>query len=107
MASRTERSRGVSSSSGSTLRIDVAAFGFGPFCARLAGSEFHDDSMRQCQKCVSDLYSLRCLRFAIIRCHHRPCKEVLTMSGTSNNPWPDLAMFDLRPTIDALHLWSQ
>src|SRR5580692_11617927 len=50
---------------------------------------------------------LRCLRFAIIRCHHRPCKEVLTMSGTSNNPWPDLAMFDLRPTIDALHLWSQ
>ena len=29
------------------------------------------------------------------------------MSGTSNNPWPDLAMFDLRPTIDALHLWSQ
>jgi Family of unknown function (DUF5996) len=29
------------------------------------------------------------------------------MSGTFNNPWPDLAMFDLRPTIDALHLWSQ
>lgn len=27
--------------------------------------------------------------------------------GTSNNPWPDLAAFDLRPTIDALHLWSQ
>jgi hypothetical protein len=32
---------------------------------------------------------------------------MLTMSGTSNNPWPDLAVFDLRPTTDALHLWSQ
>jgi hypothetical protein len=30
-----------------------------------------------------------------------------TMSATSNNPWPDLAVFDLRPTTDALHLWSQ
>ena len=29
------------------------------------------------------------------------------MSGTPNNPWPDLAVFDLRPTTDALHLWSQ
>jgi hypothetical protein len=29
------------------------------------------------------------------------------MSRTSNNPWPDLAAFDLRPTTDALHLWSQ
>ena len=29
------------------------------------------------------------------------------MSGTSNNPWPDLSAFDLRPTADALHLWSQ
>jgi hypothetical protein len=29
------------------------------------------------------------------------------MSRTSNNPWPDLAVFDLRPTTDALHLWSQ
>ena len=29
------------------------------------------------------------------------------MSMTSNNPWPDLALFDLRPTTDALHLWSQ
>ena len=29
------------------------------------------------------------------------------MSRTLNNPWPDLAMFDLRPTTDALHLWSQ
>ena len=29
------------------------------------------------------------------------------MSGTPNNPWPDLAVLDLRPTIDALHLWSQ
>ena len=29
------------------------------------------------------------------------------MSGTSNNPWPDLAISDLRPTTDALHLWSQ
>src|ERR1700760_2766020 len=29
------------------------------------------------------------------------------MSGTSENPWPDLAGFDLRPTTDALHLWSQ
>ena len=25
----------------------------------------------------------------------------------SNNPWPDLMAFDLRPTTDALHLWSQ
>lgn len=29
------------------------------------------------------------------------------MSSTSNNPWPDLSGFDLRPTTDALHLWSQ
>ncbi|MGC1663971.1 MAG: DUF5996 family protein, partial [Bradyrhizobium sp.] len=29
------------------------------------------------------------------------------MSRTSNNPWPDLAAIDLRPTTDALHLWSQ
>lgn len=29
------------------------------------------------------------------------------MSGPSNNPWPDLSVFDLRPTTDALHLWSQ
>jgi hypothetical protein len=30
------------------------------------------------------------------------------MSGSSNNnPWPDLSVFDLRPTTDALHLWSQ
>jgi hypothetical protein len=29
------------------------------------------------------------------------------MSRTSNSPWPDLAIFDLRPTTDALHLWSQ
>jgi hypothetical protein len=29
------------------------------------------------------------------------------ISRTSNNPWPDLAAFNLRPTIDALHLWSQ
>ena len=29
------------------------------------------------------------------------------MSRTSSNPWPDLSVFDLRPTIDALHLWSQ
>lgn len=29
------------------------------------------------------------------------------MSRTSNNPWPDLSVFDLRPTTDALHLWSQ
>jgi len=29
------------------------------------------------------------------------------MSRTSNHPWPDLATFDLRPTTDALHLWSQ
>ena len=29
------------------------------------------------------------------------------MSGTSNNPWPDLAALNLRPTTDALHLWSQ
>ena len=29
------------------------------------------------------------------------------MSRTSNNPWPDLAALDLRPTTDALHLWSQ
>ena len=29
------------------------------------------------------------------------------MSRTSTNPWPDLAIFDLRPTTDALHLWSQ
>src|SRR6202012_3798625 len=29
------------------------------------------------------------------------------MSGTSNHPWPDLAILDLRPTTDALHLWSQ
>jgi hypothetical protein len=29
------------------------------------------------------------------------------MSRTPNNPWPDLAIFDLRPTTDALHLWSQ
>jgi hypothetical protein len=29
------------------------------------------------------------------------------ISRTSNNPWPDLAALDLRPTIDALHLWSQ
>jgi hypothetical protein len=35
------------------------------------------------------------------------CKEVLMMSRTSNNAWPDLAALDLRPTIDALHLWSQ
>jgi hypothetical protein len=34
-------------------------------------------------------------------------KEVLMMSRTSNNPWPDLAALDLRPTTDALHLWSQ
>src|SRR5581483_5738114 len=33
-------------------------------------------------------------------------KEVLTMSRTSN-PWPDLSAFDLRPTTDALHLFSQ
>ncbi len=26
---------------------------------------------------------------------------------TSNNPWPDLSAFDLRPTTDALHLFSQ
>jgi hypothetical protein len=35
------------------------------------------------------------------------CKEVVMMSQTSNDPWPDLAEFDLRPTTDALHLWSQ
>src|ERR1700734_2761423 len=35
------------------------------------------------------------------------CKEVPMISRTSNNPWPDLAALDLRPTIDALHLWSQ
>lgn len=29
------------------------------------------------------------------------------MSGTSNHPWPDLTSLDLRPTTDALHLWSQ
>lgn len=29
------------------------------------------------------------------------------MSETSNNPWPDLTAFDLRPTTDTLHLWSQ
>ncbi len=29
------------------------------------------------------------------------------MSRTSNNPWPDLAIANLRPTTDALHLWSQ
>jgi hypothetical protein len=29
------------------------------------------------------------------------------MSRTSNNLWPDLAALDLRPTTDALHLWSQ
>src|SRR5580698_6551530 len=29
------------------------------------------------------------------------------MSRTSDHPWPDLAIFDLRPTTDALHLWSQ
>ena len=29
------------------------------------------------------------------------------MSRTSNNPWPDLAISNLRPTTDALHLWSQ
>jgi hypothetical protein len=29
------------------------------------------------------------------------------ISRTSNNPWPDLAALDLRPTTDALHLWSQ
>lgn len=29
------------------------------------------------------------------------------IAGTSNNPWPDLTIFDLRPTTDALHLWSQ
>jgi hypothetical protein len=29
------------------------------------------------------------------------------MSRTSNNPWPDLSAFDLHPTTDALHLWSQ
>ena len=29
------------------------------------------------------------------------------MSRTSNNPWPDLAALDLRPTTDALQLWSQ
>ncbi|MGA7070666.1 DUF5996 family protein [Bradyrhizobium sp.] len=29
------------------------------------------------------------------------------MSRTSNDPWPDLAAIDLRPTTDALHLWSQ
>jgi hypothetical protein len=34
-------------------------------------------------------------------------KEVLMISRTSNNAWPDLAALDLRPTIDALHLWSQ
>src|SRR3569832_186728 len=28
-------------------------------------------------------------------------------SKTPNNPWPDLAALDLRPTTDALHLWSQ
>jgi hypothetical protein len=28
-------------------------------------------------------------------------------TAASNNPWPDLAGFDLRPTTDALHLWSQ
>jgi Family of unknown function (DUF5996) len=35
------------------------------------------------------------------------CKEVPMISRTSNNAWPDLAALDLRPTIDALHLWSQ
>src|ERR1700733_1471030 len=34
-------------------------------------------------------------------------KEVPMISGTSNNPWPDLTALDLRPTIDALRLWSQ
>jgi Family of unknown function (DUF5996) len=29
------------------------------------------------------------------------------MTRPSNNPWPDLAALDLRPTTDALHLWSQ
>jgi hypothetical protein len=29
------------------------------------------------------------------------------MSSTSDNPWPDLSLFDLRATTDALHLWSQ
>jgi hypothetical protein len=29
------------------------------------------------------------------------------MSRTSSNPWPDLEVADLRPTTDALHLWSQ
>jgi hypothetical protein len=29
------------------------------------------------------------------------------MSGIPSNQWPDLAAFDLRPTTDALHLWSQ
>jgi Family of unknown function (DUF5996) len=29
------------------------------------------------------------------------------MSRTSSNPWPDLAISNLRPTTDALHLWSQ
>jgi hypothetical protein len=36
-----------------------------------------------------------------------PLKEVLMISRKSDNPWPDLAALDLRPTIDALHLWSQ
>jgi hypothetical protein len=29
------------------------------------------------------------------------------MPRTPNNPWPDLAISHLRPTTDALHLWSQ
>jgi hypothetical protein len=28
-------------------------------------------------------------------------------TGAPNNPWPDLSAFDLRPTTEALHLWSQ
>jgi hypothetical protein len=35
------------------------------------------------------------------------CEEMPMTTGASNNPWPDLAAFDLRPTTDALHLWSQ
>src|SRR5579859_7180241 len=34
-------------------------------------------------------------------------KEALMVSRTSNNLWPDLTALDLRPTTDALHLWSQ
>jgi Family of unknown function (DUF5996) len=29
------------------------------------------------------------------------------MSRRSDDPWPDLAVLNLRPTTDALHLWSQ